>query len=81
MKSLLATVKSLWNKLPDSARRIVHTFWQAFLGVFVLGVTSVLSNLLSTGNFSTAKSALVALVSAAVAAAFAAVKALLVSRN
>lgn len=80
MKSLLATVKSLWNKLPDGVRRIIHTFWQAFLGVFVLGVTSVLSGLLSTGNFSDAKSALVALVSAAVAAAFAAVKAALVRK-
>lgn len=48
--------------------RAVKTFAQAFVAVFLLGVLNVISSLLSTGNFSAAKSALVALVTAALAA-------------
>lgn len=48
--------------------RALKTFIQAFVAVFALGLTSVVSNVLQTGNFSGAKSALLALVTASVAA-------------
>lgn len=67
-------LKSLWNNLPDSVRRVIHTFWQTFAGIFVLGVTDILQELLRTGDFSNARLAVMALVSAAVAAALSAVK-------
>ena len=75
-KSIIKAINS-----NDAVMRVVHTFWQSFLGVFLLGITTVLSSLLSTHNFSDARSALVALVVAAVAAAFSAVKAALVARS
>lgn len=71
---------SLWANLPDSVKRVVHTFYQAFLGVFFLGLTGILTDLLNTGDINQAKAALLALVAAAVAAAISAVKASLVKR-
>jgi len=78
---MITKLKSLWNKLPDGVKRVVHTFWQSFLGVFLLGITGIVSNLLSTHSLSDARSALVALVAAAVAAALSAVKSKLASRS
>lgn len=54
--------------------RVFHTFWQAFLAVFLLGITNILSAVLSTHNLSDAKSALIALVVAGVASGLAALK-------
>lgn len=54
--------------------RAFHTFWQAFLAVFVLGLTPVIRDVLSTGTLSGSKSALLALVVAAVAAGLSALK-------
>jgi uncharacterized membrane protein len=61
-------LKSLWNNLPDGVRRVIHTFWVAFLAVFTLGITPIFAKIVQTHNFSDAKSAFVALViSAAIA--------------
>jgi hypothetical protein len=54
--------------------RTFHTFWQSFLAVFLLGIFSVISDVLSTGSFSGAKSALLALVVASAAAGLSALK-------
>ena len=78
---MLSKLKSLWNKLPDGVKRVLHTFWQSFLGVFLLGITGVVSNLLSTHSLTDAKSALFALCAAAIAAALSAVKSKLASRS
>lgn len=51
-----------------------HTFWQAFIAVFILGLTPVVSDVLKTGSLSGAKSALLALVVAAVAAGLSGLK-------
>lgn len=51
-----------------------HTFWQSFLGVFVLGASGIASNLIHTHNISDAKTATLALVAAAFAAALSATK-------
>lgn len=45
MKSLLATVKSLWDKLPDGVRRVIHTLWQVALGAVLAYYTAHSSNL------------------------------------
>jgi hypothetical protein len=71
---MLAKVKSLWFRLPDRLRRVIHTFYQTFLGVFLLGISGVLSSLLSTGDWNAAASALLSLAAAALAAAISAVK-------
>lgn len=67
-------LKALWEKLPDGVKRVIHTAWVTFLGVFSLGITQVLANLVQTHNFSDAKSALVALIVAGVVAAGTAVR-------
>ena len=54
--------------------RAAHTFWQAFVAVFLLGIFGILSTVLSTHNLSDATSALIALVIAAVAAGLSALK-------
>lgn len=54
--------------------RAFHTFWQAFVAVFLLGIFSVISDVLSTNSISGAKTALLALVVAALAAGLSALK-------
>lgn len=54
--------------------RVFHAFWQTFLGVFLLGLTPVVSDVLKTGSISGAKAALLALVAAAAAAGFSTIK-------
>lgn len=54
--------------------RAFHTFWQAFVAVFGLGIFGVVSNVLSTRNFSDGKSAGLALLVAAVSAGLSALK-------
>lgn len=78
MKNLALTLKSLWLKLPDSVRRMVHTFYQAFLAVFLIGISPVMSAVLNH-NYADAKVALFALIAAAAAAAFSAVKGMIIS--
>lgn len=73
-------LQNLWNRLPDDVKRVIHTFWQTFLAVFVLGITGILTALLRTHNISDAESAVVALVGASAAAGFSAVKGLLVTQ-
>jgi len=70
-------IKALWNSLPDIAKRAIHTFYQAFISVFLIGITGIASTLLQTHNFSDAKTALMALAVAALAAAISAVKGML----
>lgn len=73
-------IVNTWQRLPDWLRRLVHTAYQSFIGVFLLGITNVIADLLQSGNFSSAKAALVALVSSGVAVAISAVKALILSQ-
>lgn len=79
MQFLKSKFKQLVNN--DLVRRVFHTFWQAFLAVFGLGSLGIISSVLSTHNFTDAKSAALALVVAAVAAGIAAVKAVFVARS
>jgi hypothetical protein len=53
--------------------RAFKTFAQAFVAVFLLGLTPVISSILQTGSFSGAKAAVLALVSASLAAGLSAV--------
>lgn len=75
-KSIIKSIRS-----NDAVMRVVHTAWQAFVGVFLLGITGVASSLLSTHNFSDARSALLALAGAAVAAALSAAKGALAAKK
>lgn len=68
---MLNKILSHWNRLPDSVKRIAHTFWQSFAAVLVVG----LSGLSQVHSVSDAKTAAVALLTAAVAAGLSAVKA------
>lgn len=72
MKNL---AKKLWAN--DLVNRAVHTFIQAFVAVFIVGVTQIIN----TPNLSDAKTALVALVTAAIAAGISAVKTVIVNTN
>lgn len=58
--------------------RMFHTFWQAFIAVFLLGITPVVSDVLKTGTLDGAKVALLALVVSAAAAGLSALKNILV---
>jgi len=71
---MTAKLKALWVSLPDWLRRALHTFWQTFFSVFLLGITDVLN----AGSWSDARVALIALATAALASAFSALKATLV---
>lgn len=53
--------------------RPLHTAWQSFLGVFLVGISPVLNDIVNH-HYSDAKIALYALVTAAVAAALSALK-------
>lgn len=48
--------------------RAFKTFAQAFVAVFILGLTPVISSVLQTGTFSGSKAAVLALVTAAMSA-------------
>lgn len=60
--------------------RALHTFWQAFVPVFLGGVMNV-AHVYGQGGVSGAKSALIALIVAAVAAGLSAVKNVIVVRQ
>lgn len=75
LKSLL---RGLWAN--DNVRRVVHTFLQAFIAVFVVGLTNVL-NAFQNNGLAAGKAALLALVGAAIAAALSAVKNAVVARR
>lgn len=68
LSKLKSVLKSLWAN--DSVRRVVHTFWQTFVATLAVSAAGA-------HDLSTAKGAVLA----AVAAGFAAAKALLVSRG
>lgn len=40
MKSVIATVKSSWNRLPDWLHRVLHTAWEAAGGALLTGLTA-----------------------------------------
>lgn len=71
----MKTLKALWNGLPDGIKRAIHTFWQTFASVFVLG----LSGVVVSQNFSEARVALYALAASAFASALSAAKAALLT--
>jgi hypothetical protein len=75
-------VKDIYRALVNNEHvmRVVHTFWQTFLAVFLIGLPVILSALKAHG-VSEAEKALLSLVSASAAAGFAAVKALIVSKG
>lgn len=58
--------------------RAFHTFWQAFLATFILGLLPVVSDILNHVPISGSEAALIALVVASLAAGFSAVKNILV---
>ena len=72
--ALKTAIYAKWAKLPDPARRIVHTFWATFLATFLASVTGIISTALSTHHFSDATSAVVSLTIAAGSAAFTAAR-------
>lgn len=73
-------LKTIWNGLPEGVKRVVHTFWQTFLAVFLIGLPVIVAVLKAHG-VSEAEKALLSLVTASAAAAFAAVKSIVVSRS
>jgi hypothetical protein len=66
-------LKFIWNALPDSAKRAVHTFYQTFAAMFLLGLGDVFDAFQGHG-LAAGKSALLALVGAAFAASISALK-------
>lgn len=58
--------------------RVTLSFVRAFLGVFIVGVLGIASNLANTHDWNAGKAALVALVSAAIVAGIRAAQSLLV---
>lgn len=67
-------LKSLWNSLPDGVKRVIHTGWVTFLVTFGAGLTGIISDLIHTHSFSSAKSACIALVLTALIAAGTAIR-------
>lgn len=66
---MLNKLKALWNGVPDGVKRVIHTFWQAFVAGLIVSVVGV-------HDLSSAKVAVVA----AVAAGLSAVKGAVVAR-
>lgn len=75
--SLQVVIKGIWAN--DKVRRVVHTFWQAFLAVFLAGVVGIISGYFQTKNISVTETALLSLTIAALAAGFSAIKGLVAS--
>lgn len=53
--------------------KALHTFWQSFIAVFIVGLTPIVQNVLN-GNIDLAKAGIIALITASVAAGFSALK-------
>ena len=70
-----AKLKSFFTLLWSNTmfKKAFHTFWQAFLAVFFVGVPLVVATL-KTGGLQTGEHALIALLTAAVAAGLSALK-------
>lgn len=68
-------LKSIWLSLPDEVKRAIHTFYQTFVATFLVGIEGVFN----THSLPAAKTALVALCAASLAASFSALKSLYVS--
>ena len=75
---MLNKLKSLWNKLPDSVKRIWHTAWVAYAVVFGGGLLPIIHTFLQNNNLSGAFTAVGALAIAALVAAGTAVRVALV---
>lgn len=41
LRKLQATVKNLWNRLPDGLRRVIHTAWQVAISTLVVNLSLV----------------------------------------
>lgn len=67
---MLKTIKALWQGLPDGIKRAIHTFWQTFASVFILGLPAIFG----ASDVATARVALLALAASALASAFSAAK-------
>jgi hypothetical protein len=72
-------MKKIFEKIKDYIvgrpilSKALHTFYQAFIGVFVVGFTAVLNSVLN-GDIETAKIAILSLLSASLAAGISALK-------
>lgn len=53
MKSFLKTLQSLWDRLPDGVRRVIHTAWQ-------VGLATLVTQLLAADSSEDIKAAFVA---------------------
>ena len=70
MGKLITTIKSLWDKVPQHLKHVVHTAWQVGLG-------TLLAHLVVAHSSQDVKAA----VAAAFSVAFATLKAALVARS
>lgn len=79
MKGILSTLKSwllaVWSM--PIVSRAVHTFWQAFLAVFIVGISPIMPMVLGH-SYGDAKTAVLSLIGAAVAAGLSAAKTVVV---
>jgi len=41
MKSVINSIKGLWNRLPDGLRRVLHTGWQVAISTLVVNLSMV----------------------------------------
>jgi ABC-type dipeptide/oligopeptide/nickel transport system permease subunit len=74
--SVSVVLKGIWAN--DNVRRVVHTFWQAFIAVFLTGIMGIISGYFQTKNISVAEMALLSLTIAAFAAGLSAIKGIVV---
>jgi hypothetical protein len=79
MKNFFIKIKTFFIKIKDYVvshpilSKALHTFYQAFIAVFVVGFTAVLNSVLN-GDIETAKIAILSLLSASLAAGISALK-------
>lgn len=76
MQALLDKLKAIWRT--PTVSKAAHTFWQAFLAVFMLGVPMVV-HALNQHQIAVAKGLLISLVTASLAAGLSAAKTAFVS--
>jgi len=78
MKNLLKKIKDFVVSHPILSKAL-HTFYQAFIGVFIIGLTPILTTALN-GDIETAKLAMLSLLSASLAAGISALKTFIVQK-
>lgn len=76
IKKIEANLEAIW-RIP-LVSRAVHTYWQAFLAVFMLGITGVLATAMKSHSVPLTEDATLALIVASIAAGLSAVKTVIV---